>query len=349
MSIINKMRDICNCFSLFQPFRHKLDLPFHQIIYNFSLINQLSSLLMKKVLVISHSQSGQLSKFVDCATAPLAMSDEVQIDYHHVEPVKGYPYPWSFYPFFDVFPEAIHMNGCEVIPAEGLSDDYDLVIIAYTVWFLSPSIPITGFLQTEQAKRLIQGKPVITFIACRDMWVMAQEKMKDLIADLGGKLIDNAVLTDQGGSIYAFLTTPRWLLTGKKDPFWFLPAAGVSEKDLQESERFGHRLVEALACDAEIAQTPLLTNLNAVNVNGKLIGSEKIATRSFMIWGRLIQRSGKPGSLSRKLVITIYSIFLALMVLTLVPINILVRKLISPFRREAMAASIKHYEQPSGR
>ncbi|CED71907.1 hypothetical protein [Aliivibrio sp. EL58] len=304
---------------------------------------------MKKVLVVSHSQSGQLAKFVELATAPLRQSDEVKVDYHCVEPVNKYPYPWSFYPFFDAFPEAIYMNGCEVKPAENLEEEYDLVIIGYTVWFLSPSIPMTGFLKTAQAKRLIKDKPVITFIACRDMWVMAQEKMKAVIAELGGTLIDNAVLTDQGGSIYAFITTPRWLLTGKKDPFWIFPAAGVSEQDLQESERFGHRLVSALENDLEKKKEPLLKNLNAVTVNGKLIGSEKIATRSFMVWGKLIQKSGKPGSFPRKIVITIYAVFLALMVLTLVPINLLVKKLISPFRKKAVEESITYYEKPSGR
>ncbi|PQJ89606.1 hypothetical protein [Aliivibrio sifiae] len=304
---------------------------------------------MKKVLVISHSQSGQLAKFVDLATAPLRQADSIQVDYHCVEPVKKYPYPWSFYPFFDAFPEAIYMNGCEVKPAENLEEEYDLIILGYTVWFLSPSIPITGFLQTSQAKTLIKGKPVVTFIACRDMWVMAQEKMKTVIADLGGTLIDNAVLTDQGGSIYAFITTPRWLLTGKKDPFLIFPAAGVSEQDLQESERFGHRLVNALENDLEKKKEPLLKNLNAVTVNGKLIGSEKIATRSFMVWGKLIQKSGKPGSFPRKIVITIYATFLALMVLTLVPINLLVKKLISPFRKKAVEESITYYEKPSGR
>jgi hypothetical protein len=304
---------------------------------------------MKKVLVISHSQSGQLAKFVDLATAHLRQADSIQVDYHCVEPVKKYPYPWSFYPFFDAFPEAIYMNGCEVKPAENLEEEYDLIILGYTVWFLSPSIPITGFLQTSQAKTLIKGKPVVTFIACRDMWVMAQEKMKTVIADLGGTLIDNAVLTDQGGSIYAFITTPRWLLTGKKDPFLIFPAAGVSEQDLQESERFGHRLVNALENDLEKKKEPLLKNLNAVTVNGKLIGSEKIATRSFMVWGKLIQKSGKPGSFPRKIVITIYATFLALMVLTLVPINLLVKKLISPFRKKAVEESITYYEKPSGR
>ena len=304
---------------------------------------------MKRVLVLYYSQSGQLKNMVNSATEPLKASDEVQVDYRKIEPVTKYPYPWPFYPFFDAFPEAIYMNGCEVEPIDDLADDYDLIILGYTIWFLSPSIPVTGFMQSEQAKRLFKDKPVVTLIACRDMWVMAQEKMKSLLSDVGATLIDNVVLTDQGGSIYAFVTTPRWLLTGKKDPFWGFPAAGVSKKELQESSRFGERILEGLQKSEEKAKTPMLTKMGAVTVNGKLVGTEKIATRSFMIWGKLIQKAGEPGSFARKIVITIYAIFLAILVLTIVPLNILVRRLIYPFRKEAIEKSVKYYEEPSGR
>jgi len=304
---------------------------------------------MKRVLVLYYSQSGQMQKMVNSVIAPLKSSADVQVDYRKINPVEKYPYPWPFYPFFDAFPESIYMNGCEVKPLEDIADDYDLIILGYTVWFLSPSIPITGFMQSEQAKKLFKDKPVVTLIACRDMWVMAQEKMKVLLSDVGATLIDNVVLTDQGGSIYAFITTPRWLLTGKKDPFWGFPAAGVSDEDLANSSRFGERLLTALQNDEEKRKEPLLKNMGAVTVNGKLVATEKIATRSFMIWGKLIQKAGKPGAFSRKIVITIYTVFLVTLVLTVVPLNVLIRKLIYPWRKEAIEKSVKFYEEPSGR
>jgi len=290
-----------------------------------------------------------MQKMVNSVIAPLQTSDEIQVDYRKINPVKKYPYPWPFYPFFDAFPEAIYMNGCDVKPLEDLADDYDLIILGYTIWFLSPSIPVTGFMQSEQAKQLFRDKPVVTLIACRDMWVMAQEKMKVLLNDVGATLIDNVVLTDQGGSLYAFITTPRWLLTGKKDPFLGFPAAGVSEEELANSSRFGERLLTALQNDEEKKKEPLLKNMGAVTVNGKLVATEKIATRSFMIWGKLIQAAGEPGAFSRKIVITIYAVFLATLVLTIVPLNILIRKLIYPWRKEAIEKSVRYYEEPSGR
>lgn len=305
--------------------------------------------MVKKVLVIYYSQSGQLSKMAESVTETLKESDQVSVDYCPIKPITPYLYPWKFYPFFDAFPEAIYMNGCPVEAIHPQEDEYDLIIIAYSVWFLAPSIPITGFLKTDQAKQLFKGKPVITLIACRDMWVMAQEKMKEQLEDLQAKLIDNVVLTDQGGSLYAFITTPRWLLTGKKDPFLFFPAAGVSDEDLQDSRRLGDKLLISLNDDQEKTGKPLLKNMGAVSVNGKLVATEKIATRSFMIWGKLIQKSGLPGSFPRKIVITIYSLFLLTLVLTVVPLNILVRFLLTPFTKKTIDRIEKEYEKPSGR
>ncbi len=303
---------------------------------------------MKKVLVLYYSQSGQLKQVLDHIISPLEFDDQVQCDFLKITPLKPYPYPWKFYEFFNVFPESVFMHGCEVEEL-ATADEYDLIILGYTVWFLSPSLPISGFLQSKQAQKLLKNKPVITVIACRDMWIMAQEKMKHLLSDIGARLIDNVVLTDQGKSLYTFVTTPRWMLTGKKDAFWFFPKAGVAENDIEESSRFGLALSSALAEDKEQQEGSMLNNLGAANVNGKLIATEHIAHRSFRIWSRLIQKAGAPNSQGRNVVISIYAVFLFILVCTVVPLNMLIRKIIAPFRKESIAKAVHDYEQPSGR
>jgi len=303
---------------------------------------------MKKVLVLYYSQSGQLKEVVDSFISKLP-DEEIKVDLQKIEPKRAYPYPWPFYEFFDEFPESVYLDGCEVKELEDVEDDYDLIILGYTVWFLSPSLPITGFLKSPQAKRLLKDKPVITVIACRDMWVMAQEKMKRLLEGVEARLIDNVVLTDQGKSIYTFFTTPRWLLTGKKDRFYFFPPAGIAKEEIAAASRFGARINEALKQDEERKLQPLLRGLGAVNANGKLIATEKIATRSFMIWGKLIKLSGPKYSLGRKVTITVYSIFLLTLVLSIVPLNIIIRKLLYPLQKDKIALLEEYYEQPSGK
>lgn len=303
---------------------------------------------MKKVLVLYYSQSGQLKSVIDSFTSKLP-DEEIQVHVRPIVPIEELPYPSSFYEFADEFPEAIHVDGCEVKEVEFLEDDYDLIILGYTIWFLAPSSPVVGFLKSEQAKKIFYNKPVVTLIACRDMWVMAQEKMKTLLQDLNANLIDNVALTDQGKGIYSFITTPRWLLTGKKDAFWFFPPAGISPSDIDNASRFGLRLNEALKQDKEKSGEALLRNLNAVNIDGKLIAAEKIATRSANIWAKFIKLCGAKKTLGRKIGMTFYSAFLVVLVFTVVPISIIVRKVVNSFQEEKLNKLAKKYEEPSGR
>ncbi|NPA58869.1 MAG: dialkylresorcinol condensing enzyme [Epsilonproteobacteria bacterium] len=303
---------------------------------------------MKKVLVLYYSQSGQLDKVVKSFISKLP-DENIKVDVKKIKLVEEYPYPWPFYDFFDEFPGAAHMDGCDVKEIQNIEDDYDLIILGYTIWFLAPSSPIVGFLKSTQAKEIFKNKPVVTLIACRDMWVLAQEKMKTLLKNLDAVLIDNVALTDQGKGICSFATTPRWLLSGKKDAFLIFPPAGILESDIADASRFGKRLNEALKQNKERSGEALLKNLGAVNVNGKLIASEMIATRSFYIWGKILKFTGPKKSFTRKVAITIYAVFLALLVFTMVPLNLMIRKIINLFQKEKLIALEKKYELPSGR
>ena len=59
-----------------------------------------------------------------------------------------------------------------------LNKKYDLIVFGHQVWYLSPSIPINSFLQNNISKKLFENTPVVTVIGCRNMWIMAQEKIK---------------------------------------------------------------------------------------------------------------------------------------------------------------------------
>ena len=97
---------------------------------------------MKKVLVLYYSQTGQLKNVLDNFVSKLG-DESVKVDMKAIEPKIKYPFPWSFYNFFDEFPEAVHMDGCDIEEIRGLEEDYDLIILGYTVWYMAPSIPVT--------------------------------------------------------------------------------------------------------------------------------------------------------------------------------------------------------------
>jgi hypothetical protein len=238
----------------------------------------------KRVLVIGFSQTGQLSAVIDRIVAPLKEDGAISVHLETLQPVKPFPFPWPILPFFDAFPECAHLDPAPLQPLSLKGDeDFDLVIVSYQVWFLAPSQPIVAFLRSPEAKRLLAGKPVVTVIACRNMWLMAQEKMKRLLSDVGARLIDNVVLTDTASTMATLVTTPRWVLTGRRDAFFGLPPAGVSADEIARCCRFGRALRDALKADREQGEAPLLAGLQAVQADPRLLFSEKAATRSFFV------------------------------------------------------------------
>lgn len=303
----------------------------------------------KKVLVVYYSQTGQLTSVVKSICKAIE-SDSVQVSYECVQPEQDYPFPWPMLKFLDAFPESVYMDPPPLKPMRVDADDqFDLVIIAYTVWFLSPSLPITAFLKSPEAKKLLAGKPVVTVIACRNMWLMAQEKMKTLFSDIGAKLLDNIVLVDAGSSLATFITTPRWMLTGKKgEPGGLLPPAGVAEQDIKDAARFGYALAEALRNNREIEGKPLLQGLKAVQVDTRLIASERVGHHSFEIWGKMIRNIGPAGDPKRKPVLIIYMVFLITLIITVVPITMLVKKALRPLLKKKLDAQKAYFELPSG-
>lgn len=302
---------------------------------------------MTRILVLHYSQTGQLTRALEAMMAPLAGRADVEIVWQTLEPAQPYPFPWPFLGFFDIFPEAVYMDGPPLKPMQFDADSrFDLVVLGYQVWFLSPSLPLSAFLASSEAQ-VLRNTPVITFIACRNMWLSAQEKVKARLQQLGTRLIDNIVLVDRAPPWATFVTTPWWVLTGNKNPFpSLLPPARVSEADIRGASRFGRALAAGLS--QLPSGRPLLHGLGAVKVNPRYVAGEQIAHRSFRIWGRLLRAIGKPGDPARRAVLILYILFLIAMILTVLPISIVVRALLRPLLQERLQEQVRRLEQPSG-
>jgi hypothetical protein len=303
----------------------------------------------KTVLVVQYSQTGQLTAVAEQILAPLRANPRITVRVEVLAPLVPFPFPWPFFRFFDAFPESAHMVPPALAPLSLTGDEnFDLVILPCQVWFLAPSQPVTAFLKHPAAQRVLRGKPVVTVIACRNMWLSAHEKLKTLLADAGARLIDNVVLTDPGPTLATFITTPRWLLSGRKAGFWGLPAAGLTEAQIRAARRFGLALRDGLLAGHEKDAVPLLCGLGAVQVDPRLYVSERAGTRSFFVWGKLLRAAGPPGSWQRKPLLALYVAFLIVMIVTIVPASLALQALLRPLMGRWLSRIKARFEQPSG-
>jgi hypothetical protein len=284
---------------------------------------------MKKVLIVQYSQSGQLSDVLKNLAGPLLENPEFEVTTETLRPKKPYPFPWPIFRFFDTFPETVYGDAPEMEPLSvDLSQRFDLVILGYQAWFLSPSLPVTGFLKSDSAQKLLRETPVVTVVACRDMWLMAQEQVRALLENCGAKWVGHVALVDEAGSIGSFLATPIWVMTGSRGPhlFGLIPRAGVAPDKIASSRRFGAGIASVLAQGGTL-EPSLLENLDAAPINEGLRLSEKAIRRGFRIWGRLLRVLGPQGSWARKPVLVLYMLWLVLAILFLVPLGLVLKKL----------------------
>ena len=160
---------------------------------------------MKNVLVIHYSQSGQLTEILDNLTLPFTSDDEINITHYIIEMEKS--------AFFNAFPESFLQIPAAIKPPSNaiLEKQYDLIILGYQVWYLSPSIPVNSFLKSAFAKQIFKNTPVITVIGARNMWVKAQEKMKVLLTDVGANLVGNIALVDRNINHVSVVTIVHWM------------------------------------------------------------------------------------------------------------------------------------------
>jgi len=304
---------------------------------------------MKRILVLSYSQTGQLAEITQSIVAPLQQCSGFAVHVETLHPVAPYPFPWRFFSFLDVFPESAHMIAPPLQPMSLTGDEeFDLVILPYQVWFLAPSLPITAFLKHPLTMKLLAGKPVVTVIACRNMWMLAQEKVTSLLTACGARLLDNVALVDPSPTMTTLFTTPLWLLTGRRDFLPGLPLAGVDAASIKATSRFGFALRDALQKDQERGTAPLLKGLNAANSDPSLLFSEKAGTRSFYIWGKLLRAVGEPGQRRRRPFLLLYVVFLITLILTIVPLSLLIQSVLRPFLHRKFAALKQKFDGPSG-
>ena len=142
------------------------------------------------------------------------------------------------------------------------------------------------------------------------MWLMAQEKIKKILTALDAPLIGNIVKTDQSNSWASFITTPAWMLSGKKRYFSWLPSAGIRDEKLMMSEKVGHR--------------------------------------SFYLWGKLLLKCGQISPRFRRVVLYFYILFLIILILTVVPLSAVIKRLLKPLLKEKLARQKRYFAEPSG-
>ncbi|EKT4551348.1 NADPH-dependent FMN reductase family protein [Flavobacterium psychrophilum] len=298
---------------------------------------------MKNILVIYYSQSGQLESIARNIAKPLLNSDEVNVVFHEIQLEKPFPFPWNKDAFFDAFPESFLQipTSLKPVPTEILNTKFDLILLHYQVWYLSPSIPINSFLKSSEAKTLFNNTPVVTISGSRNMWVMAQEKIKVLLKSNNAQLKGNIALVDRVGNLISVITIVEWMFSGvKKKYLGIFPLPGVSEKDIVESSKFGEIIFKNLQNNNFDNLQAQLLESKAVKISSYLVKVDKTANKIFNKWSNIINNKKQ----SRKIWLKIFNIYLWLAIWLISPIVYILHLFLYPFYIKKIRREKAYYQ-----
>ncbi|AMO20970.1 dialkylrecorsinol condensing enzyme DarA [Flavobacterium columnare] len=297
---------------------------------------------MKKVLVVHFSQSGQLTQIIKNITDPLIGDQDVEVNYYDVAIQKEFPFPWDKASFFDAFPESFLQIPYPLKDSQNtiLHQKYDLVILGYQVWYLSPSIPINSFLKSEEAKKIFKNTPVVTVIGARNMWALAQEKVKKQLQDLGAILKGNIALVDRNSNYISVITIVQWMFSGKKEKYLgIFPEPGVSKTEIESSNKFGIILLSFLKDNTINLQKELIKK-GAVEIRPFLIEMDQKANKMFKIWANFILKKQQ----SRLLWLKAFNYYLFIAIWFISPLVYLIYLLKRPFIKNKIKKLKTYYQ-----
>jgi hypothetical protein len=298
---------------------------------------------MKNVLVIYYSQSGQLESIAKNIAKPFLNSDEINVTFYEIQLEKPFPFPWDKTSFFDAFPESFLQIPRELkpVPEEILNTKFDLVLFHYQVWYLSPSIPINSFLKSDSAKKILNNTPVITISGSRNMWIMAQEKIKVLLKEAKAELVGNVALVDRVGNLISVITIVEWMFSGvKKKYLGIFPLPGVSDKDIQESDKFGEAMLSAFKQNKLSELQSKLVALGGVYISSYLVTVDKTANKIFNKWSNLIYKNQK----NRKTLLKVFNVYLFLAIWLISPIVYILHLITYPIKLKTIKRETQYYQ-----
>jgi hypothetical protein len=135
------------------------------------------------------------------------------------------------------------------IPEDARAGDYDLVCIGSPTWFFRQSIPIRSYLESDEAKQLLDGTRFSAFVVCRRYWRQNLKSVRKVGTKLGGEWVDGTHFTFVGGQIRSFMALISYFGAGENRERYLgvkIPPSMLKPDYAEQARTFANELADGL-------------------------------------------------------------------------------------------------------
>jgi len=106
-----------------------------------------------------------------------------------------------------------------------------------------------SFLKSDEAQKLLSGKPFAVFVVCRQYWRENLDAVRELAEQRGGRYVDEIHFTYPGDALRSMLSLTSYLGSGEyREKFLGvrIPSTNVQPEQLEQTRTFAAALADRL-------------------------------------------------------------------------------------------------------
>ncbi len=174
-------------------------------------------------------------------------------DARYTDRFHEFPMPHPFRELVGMIPAELRRATGEIsIPDEARGGDYDLVCIGSPTWWLSTSVPIRSYLESEAARMVLNDTDFATVVVCRRYFGHNLRTVKKLASRLGARYVDGIHFAYQGGQVKSLMSLLSYLGSGEYRDRYLgvpIPPTNIQEDQLDTARGFANGLADRLGVE----------------------------------------------------------------------------------------------------
>jgi flavodoxin len=217
-----------------------------------------------RVLFVYYSHTKQAQRVCEAMAGVLrgrgcdvAQANIEFTDPHYAKNFQEFPFRHAVFGILPLLLPQLRRKTCEIrIPDEAKSGDYDLVCFGSPTWFFRTCMPLRSYLKSEEAGKVLAGKPFAAYVVCRRYWSLNLKEVRKLGTAQGGEYVDGTRFTYEGGQIRSLLSLLSYFGKGEMRERSLgikIPPTNLKPDFGDQAAQFANTLADGLAASTQPA------------------------------------------------------------------------------------------------